>query len=96
MLLPEYASSVKPTEPKVISRFGMMTFDVGTGQTWAASIEKDSVTLYQLHETGNSVTYNLVASVGSDSPKWPSSCDGSDFEELARQLVRKCVGLSNS
>lgn len=96
MLLPEYASLVKPTEPTVISRFGMMTFDVGTGQTWAASIEKESVTLYQLHTTGNSITYNLVVSVNSDSPRWPSSCNGSDFEELALQLVRKYVGLSKS
>ena len=94
MVEPEYASDVKPSQPVVVSRHSTITFDISTGQKWAVAIEDNSyIHLYTLKDHGNSVTYNKVVTIYRNNPEWPLTTEGKSFEEFARNLVRKYVGL---
>ena len=94
MVEPEYASDIKPSQPKVVSRAKMIIFDVNIGKRWAVSLEENSyIHLYSISDHGNSVTYNKVVTLYRGNPEWPLVAEGKPFEEFARDLVRKYVGI---
>ena len=94
MVEPEYASTVKPSQPMVVSRTSTITFDVNIGRKWAVSLEDNSyIHLYSISDYGNSMTYNKVVTLYRNNPEWPLVTEGKPFEEFARDLVRKYVGI---
>jgi hypothetical protein len=98
MVEPEYASSdVKPSQPIVVARSNTIHFDLGTKKTWAVSLQDNSyIHLYTVSDHGNSVTHSRVVTIYRNNPEWPLTTDGKPFEEFARNLVRKYVGLGQS
>lgn len=95
MVEPEYScDDVKPSQPKVITRTNMIYFDLGTRKSWAVSIEDNSyIHLYTVSDYGNSITLSKVVTIYRSNPEWPLVTDGKPFDEFARNLVRKYVGL---
>jgi hypothetical protein len=94
MVEPEYAADIKPSQPIIDSRHSIITFDISTGIKWSVSIEDNAyIHLFTVSDYGNSVTYNKVVTIYRNSPEWPISTEGKSFDEYARNLVRKYVGL---